>query len=138
MRSLALGVLIVVSVVACSGPQFRSFSTTLLNPVEPHLTVVFRDATGLVTAIGPAAVADAGQPMLLADPSDSKAFVITWLGGVCEQDVGLEFRVQESGYRLTLAVHKGNSCPMLGLFRGVRVVTSAPIPLGSIEVIGRA
>lgn len=138
MRKLALGVLCMLSLVGCS-TQFRSFSMTLPNVVEPNLPVVFRDATGLVTDVGPATVPDANrQPVLLADPANPTAFVITWMGGGCEQEVAFEFRVEEVGYRLTLASHKGVSCPSLGLPRAIRVVTSTPIPIGSIEVLGRA
>lgn len=141
-RSIALGVLAAASIIGCSGPQGpepRVFHTALPQAVDQPLPVVLRDETGLVTGIGPAAdPQDDVQPVVLADPSDPKAFVISWLGGPCDKDAALSFKSKEGGYVLSLAVSKSTGgCPLHGIPRGVRIVTSTEIPLSSIEVTGR-
>ena len=110
--------------------------------LDPPVPVVLRDKTGLVTAIGPADVAELEQwaPTVHQDPSDSNAFVVTWMGGPCEQDVALYLASQDVGrvgdYVLDLAASQKGDCPAIGYPRGVRVETSSPIPVTSIEVRG--
>ncbi len=110
MRSIALGVLVAASIVGCSGP------------------------------IGPAAdpQGDDIQPVILADPSDPMAFVITWVGSPCDEDAALSFKSNEGGYRLQLTVSPGaRGCQLLAAVpRGVRIVTSTAIPVSSIEPTG--
>jgi hypothetical protein len=143
MRSIAMGVLVAASIVGCSGPtrpEPRLFRTALPQEVDQPLPVVLGDETGLVTGIGPAAdpQGDGVQPVVLADPSDPKAFVITWLGGPCERDAALSFKSKEGGYLLQLAVSQNTGgCLLIGNPRGVRIVTSAAIHVSSIEVTGR-
>ena len=70
------------SILACSGSDdTRVFETRLPQELDPPVPVVLRDKTGLVTAIGPADVAELEQwaPTVHQDPSDSNAFVVTWM-----------------------------------------------------------
>jgi hypothetical protein len=142
MRSIALGVLVAASIVGCSGPQGqepRLFRTALPLGNQP-LPMVLSDQTGLVSGIGPAAdpQGDDIQPVIVADPSDPMAFVITWVGSVCDEDAALSFKPNEGGYRLQLTVSPGaGGCQMLvAVPRGVRIVTSTAIPVSSIEATG--
>jgi hypothetical protein len=142
MRSIALGVLVAASIVGCAGPtepEPRLFHTALPLGYQP-LPVVLSDLTGLVTGIGPAADPQGvdDQPLILADPSDPTAFVITWVGSVCDEDAALSFKPNEGGYRLQLTVSPGaRGCQLLvAVPRGVRIVTSTAIPVGSIEATG--
>ncbi len=142
MRRLALGVLIAVSIVGCSqdaAPESRSFRTTLPQVVDPQLPVVLKDATGLVTEIGAAAdpQANDGRPVLRADPSDPRALIVSWLGSPCEVGVALAVEAIEGGYLLNIDVSRDGSCPLVGLARGVRIVTTSPIPPSSIQLNGR-
>jgi hypothetical protein len=143
MRSIALGVLVAASIAGCSGPQGpepRLFRTALLQAADQPLPVVLGDETGLVTGIGPAAdpQGDDIQPVVLADPSDPMAFVITWIGSVCDEDAALSFKAHEGGYRLQLTVSPGaRACQLLvAVPRGVRIVTSTAISVSSIEPTG--
>ena len=141
-RNIALGVLVAASIVGCSGPQGpepRLFRTALPLGNQP-LPMVLGDETGLVTGIAPAAnpPGDNIQPVVLADPSDPMAFVITWLGSPCDTDAALSFKSNEGGYRLQLTVSPGaRGCQLLvAVPRGVRIVTSTAIPVSSIEATG--
>ena len=142
MRSVALGVIVAASIVGCSGPtepEPRLFRTALPLGNEP-LPMVLSDHTGLVTGIGPAVdpQGDDIQPVVLADPSDPRAFVITWEGSVCDKDAALSFKSNEGGYRLQLTVSPGaRGCQLLvAVPRGVRIVTSTAVPVSSIEATG--
>jgi hypothetical protein len=139
MRSIVLNVLVCL-VVGCSGADEASlFHTALPQEVDPPLPVVLRDTTGLVSTIGPAADphGDKIVPEVLPDPTDPKAFVITWLGGPCEGDAALSFESQGGGYLLNLAASQRGDCPAIGYPRGVRIVTTVAIPISLIEVTGR-
>jgi hypothetical protein len=141
MRSIALGVLVAASILGCSepGPEPRLFRTALPLGDRP-LPMVLSDQTGLVTGIGLAADPQGNdiQPVILADPSDPKAFVITWIGSVCDTDATLSFKPHEEGYRLQLSVSPGaRACQlMVAVPRGVRIVTSTAIPISSIVPTG--
>ena len=142
MRSIALAVLVATSLVGClgaQGPEPRLFRTALPLGNQP-LPMVLSDQTGLVTGIGPVADPQGEdiQPVILADPSDPTAFVITWIGSVCDTDAALSFKPNEGGYRLQLSVSPGaRACQLLvAVPRGVRIVTSTAIPISSIEPTG--
>jgi hypothetical protein len=142
MRSIWLDVLVAASIVGCSGsqgPEPRLFTTALPLGYQP-LPMVLSDQTGLVTGIGPATDPQGAdvQPVILADPSDPMAFVITWIGSVCDEDAALSFKAKEGGYRLQLTVSPGaRACQLLvAVPRGVRIVTSSAIPVSSIEPTG--
>ena len=142
MRSIWLSVLVAASIIGCSGPPGpapRLFRTALPLGDQP-LPLALTDQTGLVTGIGPAAdpQGDDELPVILADPSDPMAFVITWLGSGCDTDAALSFKSNEGGYRLQLSVSPGaRGCQLLTTVpRGVRIVTSTAIPVSSIEPTG--
>ena len=138
-RSLALSVLVCLF-VGCSGADEASvFRTALPQEVDPPLPVVLRDGTGLVSTIGPATDPSGAQPTaeVLPDPSDPKAFVITWLGGPCERDAALSFTSQGGRYLLVLAASQKGDCLLIGNPRGVRIATTVAIPISSIDVTGR-
>jgi len=131
--------------VACIGPNGQLFQTTLLHisPSNPAgdlpLLVVLGDETGMVLGIEPGAaeVFDLG-PSVQADAADPNAFLVAWLGGMCDNDAALSFRPHEAGYSLALTVHEklGLGCPAAGVYRSVRVRTSKPISPDSIETFG--
>jgi hypothetical protein len=147
---VAVALLIVVSVsagaiAACSGPSpSRQFSGVLEGPAEvPPLTMVLSDETGLVTGIASAPMdpgTDHGQPAARADPTDPNAFIISWLGGLCDNDALLTFKRAEGRYVMNVAVHGKfgfpGGCPMAGVARDVRIVTSSPISIDSIVAAG--
>ena len=151
MRTMAATLLIAVSllsgtaVAACSGPSSnRQFSAVLqVSDEVPPLPVVLSDETGLVTGIESAPMDPSAayrQPAARADPTDPNAFIISWLGGACDNDASLTFKRAEGVYVLNVAVHGKFGfpvgCTANGVFRDVRIVTSSPIPLDSIVAAG--
>ena len=142
---IAVSLLASAAVAACAGPSSsRQFSAVLqVSDEVPALPVVLSDETGLVTGIGPAPMdPGAGHAQLAAraDPPDPNAFIVSWLGGACDNDASLTFKRAEGGYLLNVAVHaKGGllgSCTLQGILRDVRIVTSSPIPVDSIVTAG--
>jgi hypothetical protein len=141
--TLLIGVAVLTGAVvaACSAPG-RQFNAVLQVAAEvPPLPVLLSDETGLVTEIESAP----GQPgggdgnlVARADPTDPNAFIVSWLGGACDNDASLTFKQSEGVFLMNVAVHGKLSlgCPAVGISRDVRVATSSPIPLSSIVVAG--
>ncbi|HEX7950900.1 MAG TPA: hypothetical protein VF494_11170 [Candidatus Limnocylindrales bacterium] len=141
MRSLVVGTILAAVLASCGGPPGTLYQALLTNTDGDYpLPVTLGDTTGVVVGIGaaqfdPADFRDAG---VLADPADPKAFTVTWLGGACDNDTALALRTTDSGYDVELRVHEklGLGCIALGILRGVRVQTSAPIDVGAITISG--
>ena len=141
MRSLVIGAILTAVLAACGPPPGVQFHTTLSNPNgEFPLPVTLGDETGLVVGIGPARFdpidfRDAG---VLADPTGPRAFILTWLGGMCDNGAALVFRPTDSGYDLQVAVGEklGLGCPAAGIMRGLRIETSEPIAVVGITISG--
>ena len=135
----AVSLVLAVLVAACSSPPAgRLFTTSLPTDGYAPLPVVLGDETGLVSGIEPGP-AGATAPSLeaRADPAGPNGFVVGWMGGLCSSDVALSFKRTASGFAVHLEVHdKVGSCPMVGISRDVRVKTTAPISIESIEVTG--
>lgn len=137
----ALNVAILASLLAaCGPPPGVLFRTTISNPTgEFPLPVALGDTSGLVVDIGPAQFdpGDFRDAGVLADPTGPKAFILTWLGGMCDSDAALAFSPNDSGYDIRLAVQASlGACPGAGIMRGLRIETSEPIPLGAITISG--
>lgn len=139
----ALILLVAVLATACR-IEGRAFQTTLRSDSVDPLPVTLTDATGLVTGIAQAEVDPATTlndvlPVLHTPPSDPSAAVLTWMGGLCDQDTTLWFHVLNGGYVLNVTTHGklGLGCPAAGVYRAVRMTTSRPIPVDSIIVAGR-
>jgi hypothetical protein len=105
--------------------------------------VVLSDETRLVTGIEPGTMepgADDAELAARTDPIDPNAFIVSWLGGACDNDAALTFKQAEGGYLLNVAVHGKfgfpGGCPALGVPRDLRIITSTPIPVDSIVVAG--
>lgn len=141
MKALITGAILTAVLAACGPPPGALFRATLSNPNgEFPLPVALGDTSGLVVGIGPAqidpgAFRDAG---VLADPTGPKAFILTWLGGMCDSDAALVFSPHDSGYDIRLAVQEklGLGCPAAGIMRVLRIETSEPIPVGAITISG--
>lgn len=132
-----------VGVMACSGPDAsRQFSAVLQFSAEAvPLPVVLSDETGQVTRIESAPM-DPASPYagltVRADPGDPNAFLVSWLGGTCDNDAALTFKRSADGYVLNVANHGklGLGCTAAGVARDVRIVTATPIPVASIVAAG--
>ncbi len=124
-----------------AGPPGTRFNATLSNPNgEFPLPVALVDQTGIVVGTEAAQpdqknFRDAG---VLSDPTSPNAFILTWLGGMCDNDAALVFKRTDSGYDVRVEVHEklGLGCPAAGISRGLRIETSAPIPVGVVTVSG--
>lgn len=142
MRSHVITAILTVAVLAaCGGPPGVQFRTTLSTPSgEYPLPVALGDKTGLVVGIGTAQInsADFRDAGALADPTDPNAFIVTWLGGACDNDAALAFRPTASGYDIGLAVHEklGLGCTAVGILRALRIETATPIPVEAITISG--
>jgi hypothetical protein len=105
--------------------------------------MVLSDETGLVTGVESAPIdplVEYAEAAARADPTDPNAFMISWLGGACDNDAALTFKRHEEGYVMNVTVH-GNvgfpgGCTMNGIPRDVRIVTSSAIPVDSIVAGG--
>ena len=145
MRRLVIALLIGLAVAACAGPAAnRQFTTVLkFSDQAVPLPAVLKDETGLVTRIesGPM---DPGfgyaGAAARADPTDPNAFIVSWLGGACDNDALLWFTRGQGVYSLSVEVHGKvgfpGGCTALGVPRDVRVVTSSPVPIASIVAAG--
>lgn len=140
---IGVALLSAAAVAACSGPSSgQQFSAVLQDSAEaPPLPVVLSDETGLVTGIESAPMdprGDYGEPTVRADPTDPNAFIISWLGGACDNDASLTFKRAEGVNVLNVAVHGkfGFGCTAAGVYRDLRIVTSTPIPVDSIVAAG--
>jgi hypothetical protein len=142
---IAISMLSVTAVAACSGSSpSRQFSAVLQFSAQAQpLPVALSDETGLVTGIESAPM-DPGnnhtELVARADPTNPHAFIISWLGGACDNDASLTFKRHEDDYVLNVAVHDKvgfpGGCPMIGIPRDVRIVTMSAIPVGSIVAAG--
>jgi hypothetical protein len=137
---IAVSLLSAAAVAACSGASSRQFIAVLQFSEETApLPMVLSDETGLVTGIALAPMdplANYAEAVARADPTDPNAFIVSWLGGACDNDASLTFKRHEGGYFLHVTVH-GNvgfpgGCTMNAIPRDVRIVTSSPIPVDSI------
>lgn len=141
MRARLAGAILTAVLASCGPPPGVLFSTTLSNADgEFPLPVALGDTSGLVVGIGPAQYdpADFRDAGVLADPTGPNGFILTWLGGMCDSDAGLVFSRSDSGYDIRLAVpgKLGGGCPAAGILRGLRIETSAPIPVATITISG--
>ena len=133
--------LVAALVVACQ-PAATTFRTSLPTDERDPLPVTLTDETGLVTGIAPAAVDPAWHdfvPALHALPNDPNAAVLSWMGGVCDQDTTVWFGVLHGGYVLSVAVNERfgfGGCPAAAVLRAIRIATSRPIPVDSVTVAG--
>jgi hypothetical protein len=145
MHRLRVAMSSALLIAACVGPSGQLFQTTLMHvsPANPAgdlpLPVVLGDESGLVVGIEQGAGGTfVRRPTVEVDPADPNAFVVSWLGGLCDSDAAISFRPHEAGYSLALTINEklGLGCPAAGVGRSVRVITSKPIPPGSIETFG--
>jgi hypothetical protein len=145
MRRLVVALLIGLAVAACAGPSAsRQFTTVLKFSDEAvPLPAVFKDETGLVTAIGSGPMdptVNYSDPVVRADSTDPNAFIVSWLGGACDNDALLWFTRGQGVYALSVEVHGKvgfpGGCTASGVPRDVRIVTSSPVPIASIVASG--
>ena len=71
------------------------------------LPVILGDETGLVVGVEPVSMdftTWTDTPRLRADPADARAAVLSFLGGMCDQDVKLAFRLHKAVYELRVDV----------------------------------
>jgi hypothetical protein len=140
---LIVAALLGSAVAACAGPS-RQFSAVMQGAAEmPPFPVVLSDETGFVTGFESPPIdpsADYRDLVARADPTDPKAFIVSWLGGACDKDASLTFKRGQDVYVLNVAVHNGiglfGGCTALGVPREVRIVTSSPIPIDTIVAAG--
>lgn len=135
-----------IVLAGCSSAPSRQFQADMrfAEGADP-LPVVLTDETGLVTGIegGPFDLhVDDGAPAIQADPGDPNAFFVTWGSGPI-RDAALSFKPFQDGYLVRLELHTnggifGGGSTMEMRLGAVRIVTSRPIPLGTIQVGGSA
>jgi hypothetical protein len=146
MKTPGIGLLLAIVVAGCQPPAGQVFQTTLLHtsPDNPSgdypLPVSLGDRSDLVVGIEQTDgdPSDGIVPVVQSDPANPNALILSWLGGMCDNDATVSFQRAGSGYELNLAVHEkiGLGCPAAGILRGLRIITSAPVPPGSIVVSG--
>ena len=140
---VALLVLLLTALGAACQPPGRAFQTTLDPHGERPLPVTMTDETGLIVEIEPATIDSAKfsgpfNGTLEEDPANPRAAILLFYGGMCDQDAKLAFRLHEGVYELRVDVEqKGfGNCPAAAILRSVRIVTSEPIPVATVLVVG--
>jgi len=151
MRTNGAAILIAVIILggavvaACAAPDpSRQFRTVLQFSAEAApLPVVLNDETSLVTRIESGPVDpqfDTLAPAARTDPADPNAFIVSWLGGACDNDAVLWFTRGQGVYSLSVQVNGKfafpGGCTAVGIPRDVRIVTSSPMPIDSIVAAG--
>ncbi len=140
MRHLALAILLAVAAAAC-GPAGRLFHTTLTSADGSYpLPVTLGDQTDLVVGIeqGPTEPFPDVEPSVRSDPADPRAFIVTWLGGACEDESVVVLHPNSEGYDMAVSA-RGRlfaSCPAIAILRAIRIRTSEPIPIELIIMVG--
>jgi len=128
-----------VIVTACDKPPSgQLFSTHLPTTDHEPLLVTLHDQTGIVASVapGPPDARAMSAARVDADPADPNAFVLSWVGGLCDAPADVTFVRGDSGYSLQLLDPAASgSCPAVGVERGLLIKTSIPIAMGSIAVI---
>ena len=142
MRSIAVGFVLAVALVACWPPSGRLFHTTLTSSDGSYpLPVTLGDQTNLVVDIepGPTEPFPAVEPFVRSDPANPNALILTWLGGACEDESVVVFHPGGGRYDLAVSSRGGlfGGCPAIGLLRAIRIRTSEPVAIDLIDVIGR-
>lgn len=131
--------LAVVLLAACQSTG-RTFQVTVQTTSNDPLPVSLTDQTGVVTGISQAAdFTSSLEPIVRADPSEPRALVLSWTGGVCDVAATVTVVKLEGSYVIRLASQEktGGGCPSAGVPRGIRLATSDPLPIDSIIVTGR-
>ncbi|NJD27990.1 MAG: hypothetical protein FIA92_06790 [Chloroflexi bacterium] len=141
MKAVLSGAIVMAVLAACGAPPGGQFRTTIMTTSggDP-LLVTLNDRTGLMLRIGGARIepTDFRDAGLLQDPTVPTAFIVTWLGGMCDNDTALVFRPTDAGYDLQLDVHEklGFGCPAAGILRALWIETSEPIQVDAITISG--
>jgi hypothetical protein len=140
VRATALAI-VVLLVSACSSATGQSYQTTLVQPDGTYpLPIVLTDQARLVTAVeqaDPPAGAGSGVEVRNGE-HDPNSLIVTWLGGLCDNDVAADLWQSDSGYNLHLAFHGklGLGCPAAGIMRAFRIKTSTPIDASTVKLTG--
>jgi hypothetical protein len=142
-RIQLIGLLVaLLTIGGCDGQLLgRTFDTTLVDPINGvALPIRLGDTTGKVVRIEPDLQDHAGadDPTVAASSSDPNAFVVSWIGSMCDADVVMNFWPRERGYALQVHVNgkPGLGCPAAGIPRAVRVTMSEPFVVDTVSVVG--
>ena len=139
MRRGAL-VILALAVVACGSPKGRLFHTTLTTSDGSYpLPVTLGDRTHLVIGIDPGARDSSvtAGPAVRSDSGDPNVLIVSWLGGMCDDESVVSFWPDDDGYWLTVATRGGllnGGCPAAGVYRAIRITTSEPVAVDQIDV----
>lgn len=135
----ALGLVLGAALVAACGPPAGTLYKTTLTTADGSypMPVTLGDTTGLVTSMQPGVPDPFTQtPSVSVDPGDPSVLVVSWLGGMCEDETVLGFWPDAEGYGMYVATRGGpglfGGCPAAGIVRVIRITLSSPIAADKI------
>ena len=139
MRLRAICLLSAAVVLAgCGPPAGTLFHVTLTDAAGDYaLPVTLGDTTELVVSMEAAPVDAVGQtPSVIADPTNARALIVSWLGGMCEDEAVIGFWPYDVGYGMYVASRGGpglfGGCPGGAVVRSVRIMLSSPVPAADV------
>jgi uncharacterized protein YcfL len=140
MRERLAAALLSLLVVACGAPFAELHETTLPSPDgQRPLPVRLIDTSQRVVSMEPELSDHAGsdEPTLTAVQGKPNAFVLSWIGGMCDSDVEIHFRPLESGFGLQFHTNAnpGLGCPAAGIYRAIRVELTEPLSIEDIDIV---
>jgi hypothetical protein len=128
-------------VAACGAPAGQMHELTLRTPDGQYpLRVRFGDTSRSVVTIQGTERLDhaaSNDPAVSGVPGAPDAFVLSWIGGMCDSDALINFWPEEGGFGLQLHTNTkpGLGCPSAGIARALRVELTAPASVDDIRVV---
>ena len=127
-------------VLACGPPAGQLHVITLSTPDGEHpLPVRLGDTSERIVSIEPELFdgAAANDPSVRGVAGKPNAFVLSWIGGMCDSDVVINFWPEEDGFGLQLHTNAkpGLGCPAAGIGRAIQIELSEPVSVDDITLV---
>src|SRR5262245_36427201 len=124
---------VLLASAACGAPNVNAFHVMVKSADGTYpLPIELLDRSNEVTAVDAlSGVESNGNDLAIQiDASNSKAVVVSWLGGACDNDASFSVWKADTGYGLIMETHRNvnfrGGCPALGIWRAIRITMSDP------------
>jgi hypothetical protein len=137
-RQLAATSIVPVVLLACSPTTGRTFNVTMPGRelVQPTSVVVI-DQTGLMLSVELPAVnvLPNRANQFRALEGDPAVLIVTWVGGMCDDQTELVFERTPGGFRFVERTDRTGGCRLAGIGRTLAVRFSAPLSPDLVEFV---